>query len=339
MTSKDGNMNALDREALDWLVRLGDRPDDDALHAGLEAWLERSPAHKASWARVLDLDAAVEAALAPAMAGSEMQRAAAVAPVTYAAQNVVPLRAGTRLRGAFSRHWRMAGGLAIATCLGLMVLPDIALHLRAQETTATGEVRTVVLDDGTRVHLAPGSAMSFDVDGGQRSAHLLRGRAFFDVAHDAARPFRVIAQDTVVTVLGTAFEVDGLSTGASVAVRRGTVAVDYAGHGPKAVLHRGDTVALAPDGHAERGVVRADRIAGWIDGRMFVKDRPVGEVLEGLRPWYRGYIAVRGPGLTARRVTGIYDLRDPEAALAAIAKVHPLRVRQVTPWMKIVTVE
>jgi transmembrane sensor len=72
---------------------------------------------------------------------------------------------------------------------------------------------------------------------------------------------------------------------------------------------------------------------------MFVKDRPVGDVLDALRPWYGGYMVVRGPGLASRRVTGIYDLRDPEAALSALGKAHPIRVRRLTPWLKIVTVE
>jgi transmembrane sensor len=215
----------------------------------------------------------------------------------------------------------------------------MALRLRAQELTGAGEVRSVTLDDGTRVTLAPDSAVSFDIGDKDRSAHLLRGRAYFDVAHDESRPFRVMADDTVVTVLGTAFEVDGVSADAAVAVRRGIVAVDYAGHGPRTVLHRGETVSLAADGHAQRGAMRAERVAGWVDGRMFVKDRPVGEVLDALRPWYGGYMVVRGAGLASRRVTGIYDLRDPEAALSALGKAHPIRIRRITPWLKIVTVE
>lgn len=325
MTSDDRSMSVLDREALALLVRLDDQPDDDAAHAALATWLERGPAHRASWDRALDLAATVEVAVPPVLTGKR-------------ADNVVPLRPAATRRGAIVRHWRMAGALAVAACLGLVVAPDVALRMRAQEITGTGEVRQVVLDDGTRVHLAPGSALSFDARGGQRSAHLLRGRAYFDVAHDAARPFRVFANDTVITVLGTAFEVDDHAASAAVAVRRGAVAVDY-GHGPRTVLHKGETVALDAQGRIARGAMRTDRIAGWMSGRIFVKDRPVGEVLEDLRPWYRGYILARGSRLASRRVTGIYDLRDPDAALAAIAKVHPLRVRRITPWVKIVSVD
>ena len=39
----------------------------------------------------------------------------------------------------------------------------------------------------------------------------------------------------------------------------------------------------------------------------------------------------------ARHVTGVYDLRHPDRALAAIRQVHGATVWQVTPWVTIVT--
>jgi transmembrane sensor len=334
MINEDRNMSALDREALDWLVRLDDQPGDDNVHAAFDGWLDSSPAHRASWDAALDLASTVETAF-PSIIVQDNAPAHEVA----ASDNVFKLPQRTERRRFPNQRWGMAGGLGLAACLCLAFAPDMALRLRAQELTGAGEVRSVTLDDGTRVTLAPDSALSFDIDGKARSAHLLRGRAYFDVAHDDSRPFRVMADDTVVTVLGTAFEVDGVSADAAVAVRRGIVAVDYAGHDPRTVLHRGETVSLAADGHAQRGAMRAERVAGWLDGRMFVKDRPVGEVLDALRPWYGGYMVVRGAGVASRRVTGIYDLRDPEAALSALGKAHPIRIRRITPWLKIVTVE
>ncbi|WP_395397933.1 FecR family protein [Novosphingobium sp. BL-8A] len=327
-------MSALDREALDWLIRLDDQPGDAAVHAAFDAWLDSSPAHRSSWDAALDLACAVETAFPSVMVQDN-----APAGEAFASSDVVILPLRKDRRRLRARRWGLVGGLGLAACLCLALAPNMALRLRAQEMTGAGEVRSLALDDGTRVTLAPDSALSFDIGDKARSAHLLRGRAYFDVAHDEARPFRVTADDTVVTVLGTAFEVDGLSGDASVAVRRGIVAVDYAGHGPRTVLQRGETVSLAADGRAERGAMRAERVADWVEGRMFVKDQPVGKVLDALRPWYGGYMVVRGPGLTSRRVTGIYDLRDPDAALSALGKAHPIHIRRITPWLKIVTVE
>ena len=73
--------------------------------------------------------------------------------------------------------------------------------------TATGESRTVTLADGSQVNLSGGSAIGVDITSEERRVRLLSGEAFFDVAHDAARPFTVEAGEARIVVLGTAFDV------------------------------------------------------------------------------------------------------------------------------------
>lgn len=331
MIDRNRNHSALAREALGWLVRLDDDPGNGELYAELEQWLQRSPAHQASWNDALDLASDIEAAL-PASINIASDDAATIGT------NVVAIARRPTLRHRFVRHWRMVGAVAIAASLCFAIAPDIALRWQAQEMTGTGEVRTVALSDGSRAYLAPGSAISFDIDQKSRAVHLLRGRAFFDVKRDPGRTFKVATGKATVTVLGTAFEVDRQDTGASVAVQRGVVEVAYADRGIFALLHRGEAVTIDWQGSARRESVHSDRIAGWVQGKLFVKNRPIGEVLRDLRPWYSGYIVIRGSGLQTRRVTGIYDLRHPDTALSALSKAHPLSVQQLTPWVRVVTV-
>ena len=56
-------------------------------------------------------------------------------------------------------------------------------------STGVGQTFTARLDDGTRVQLNTDSAVRVRFDKGQRKVVLMRGQAFFDVAHDAAHPF------------------------------------------------------------------------------------------------------------------------------------------------------
>lgn len=72
---------------------------------------------------------------------------------------------------------------------------------------------------------------------------------------------------------------------------------------------------------------------------MIVDDRPIGEVVAALRPWVQGVIILRGTGLARRRVTGIYDLRHPDDALAALGRAQPMRFSRITPWVRVVTVD
>ena len=42
-------------------------------------------------------------------------------------------------------------------------------------------------------------------------------------------------------------------------------------------------------------------------------------------------------GLAERRITGAYNLADPEDALRGMARVHGAKVRRVTPWLLVVS--
>lgn len=89
-------------------------------------------------------------------------------------------------------------------------------------------------------------------------------------------------------------------------------------------------------GRAVTSSVPLSAIATWTHGQLVIADRPLGEVVVALRPWHHGLLLARGSGM-ARHVTGVYDLRHPDRALAAIRQVHGATVWQVTPWVTIVT--
>ena len=78
---------------------------------------------------------------------------------------------------------------------------------QADAVTAAGEIREVVLADGSRVLLDAQSAIRSDLSGTERRVTLLRGRALFTVARDPQRPFVVATPEARATALGTRYEV------------------------------------------------------------------------------------------------------------------------------------
>ncbi|MEG3150987.1 FecR domain-containing protein [Sphingomonas sp. ZT3P38] len=311
----------LSRQATAWLVQLDNEPDDEVLRAQIIDWLATSPAHLAAW--------------------QETQRVSglmsAVGPLSRARQSLPAVSTWAWFRGITSA--KSLAAVALAGCLAWVLAPDLSLRLRSDEITQTAELRIVRLEDGSTVHLAPTTAIAFTIDARGRTLNLLQGEAWFDVAHDEARPFRVVTQNSTVTVLGTAFSVRKTDSGTDVAVQRGRVAVTSpeAGRAVRVELIPGQSVSLS-GGVATRGTLRPDRIASWRDGVAIVNDQPIGDVIDRLRPWYKGYIVARGAGLKDRRVSGIYDLRDPDLALEALARAHKVTFSQVSPWLRIVTV-
>lgn len=319
-TKVDQVENDVDRQASAWLVELADDPENEALRGRLMDWLAASPAHHAAWQETTHVSDLI------ALAGP----GSATAPVSPArSAHLAWLRKAPSARAIAS--------MGMALCLAWLVAPELAIEFQADESTGTAELRLVALDDGSRVYLAPGSAIAFTNAMKSRSVDLLRGEAYFDVAHDAKRPFKVLTDDSSVTVLGTAFSVRKRDRGADVAVERGRVAVAIPGRdgARQTILTAGQSLSF---GAAGPRAIRLDRVASWREGVAIVDDQSVGAVIDRIRPWYGGRIVARGLGLSTRRVSGIYNLRNPDLALEALTRAHDVSVTRVSPWLRIVTV-
>ncbi|WP_207534530.1 FecR family protein [Desertivirga arenae] len=95
--------------------------------------------------------------------------------------------------------------------------------------TASRENYLVQLPDGSTVILNNGSTLKYSptlASDNSRDVYL-SGKGFFDIRHDASRPFIVHSGEVDTKVLGTAFDVNTINSGKEVIVRviRGKVAV------------------------------------------------------------------------------------------------------------------
>lgn len=314
------------REASGWAILLQEEPEDLALRAKFSVWLDASTAHQAAWNETQRITQVIQTA-PPAFASQWERNKAVILPF-------VVRRAG---RGAG------IAALAAAACFAFIAAPTLLLNLGADVSTGTGEMRSVQLADGSTMLVAPQSAVAFDIiKGGERQVRLLKGRAWFEVAPDRNHPFRVFAADTTTTVLGTGFEVNRAGESkASVVVKHGHVRVscdDQIGHVEE--LKAGDALDMQCDEpHSSRTRIDTAQIAAWTDSQIVASDRPVMEVIDALRPWQTGFIFTIGKGFADRRVTGVYDARQPAHVLQALALSQNMRVRNVTPWITVISAD
>lgn len=303
------------RAATRWLVLLADDPEDATTRRGFEAWYAADPRHAAAWARSQRADALIRATR-PATADLPPMPPPAKVPARRFRR--VPLFCLAMLMGM----------------IGLLYGPELALRLQADHVTGNGEQREVALADGSRVHLDAGSAVQITFGAGERQVRLLRGEAFFDVVPDPARPFRVDAAGVRVSVLGTAFSVRLAEDCTGVAVRHGVVRI--AGPGTEATeLHAGEW--LRTGARTQRGTIPPSLVAGWMQGLLVARDRRVADVVDDIRRHQSGIIILRGQELAGQRVAGVYDLRRPQEALRAVAQAHGAEIRQVTPWVTVIS--
>lgn len=293
-------------EAAHWLVALEEAPADAALRARFQEWLDAAPENAAAWADTVHVYGLM-----------------ADMPAT---RKVVPFPRRRRVLAAVL-------SLAVAACVTVAALPGMWRHWQADQITAPGETRQVRLEDGSMVHLAADSALSIRYTAEQRQVTLLSGEAFFDVAPNPARPFRVNAGGAEITVLGTAFDVR-LDDGVVVAVAHGLVRVDTADGTDRLAV--GNWLRLE-EGGRELGVLPLSEVAPWREGQLVARDRPMAEIIDDLRRYLPGLIVVTDPAWGQARITGVYNTAHPLAALKAVASAHGGGVTRVTPWLVLVT--
>lgn len=326
-----------DAEALEWLLALHEDPEDADLHARFEAWRAGDPARIRAWTEVAGVYGAI--GQAPPAHAERWAHLPGVAGAKIAGARRVR-SPGPAIRKSARR--RLVAGLAAsvaAVLVAAVLAPGALVGLSADYATGVGEVREVRLEDGSVVSLGPDTALEVAYTADRRQVRLLKGQAWFDVRHNPARPFGVKARDVATTVLGTAFEVDVAAAVSTIAVQRGLVGVS-ALDGPARPMERvpaGRAVTVGRDGAITRAAIAPDRVAAWRDGQLVVENGAIGEVVGALKPWSRDLILVRGSALAGKRVTGVYDLRDPQAVVQALAATYDLKTTPVTPWILVLS--
>ena len=307
-----------------WLLALAERPDDRVLRAAFERWRGASADNARDWMeinRAASLLATSVPPREPGWAEFLMQRRVAEA-------------------GRQQRRRRIAGGLAALAAAACLLLffqgSTLLLRFEADHMTATAEQRRLDLADGTHVVLAPQSGIVADYSTGERRVKLLKGAAFFEVANDP-RPFAVEARGVVARDVGTAFEVRLGADTVEVAVRDGIVDVTAANVARAERLLAGQWAQVTQTGAVGRGHAPRDLVAAWTSGQLVVKNEPVSEVIDALRPYFDGIVVLHGRKLAAEPLTGIYNLADPVGALRAVARAQGASLHQISPWLIVVT--
>jgi transmembrane sensor len=300
----------------------GESNDDEA--AAVREWLEAHPKDRALVERLsavattdLTLDVDVERALAQV----RQKMAASERPALRVERGGGATAAGPRKRMTI---------LALATLVAAAAAVFVVVRTRSATRPATAEVThyvagvgradSILLADGSRVILGPQSTL--DVPGtfsaGERTV-TLTGDAYFDVRHDASKPFSVRAGSAVIEDIGTTFTIESHDgTSATVSVVAGSVRLRQAATAPTAgvVLAAGDRGSIDAGGETrvERGVVRPEDTA-WIAGHLAFRDAPLSRIAEEIERWYGVTLRVSDSTLLDRRVTTSFEGESVDTAL------------------------
>ena len=97
----------------------------------------------------------------------------------------------------------------------------------ATYATDVGKYSEITLPDGSELKLNTNSKLVVEYTASERRINLQSGEAFFKVAKNPNQPFRVLAGNTAVTAIGTAFNVEiATESNIQVLVTEGKVVID-----------------------------------------------------------------------------------------------------------------
>jgi transmembrane sensor len=185
--------------------------------------------------------------------------------------------------------------------------------------TGVGMRETMRLADGTKVVLGPLSSVKTEAGYGSTSRIVeIRGDAYFEVVHNAARPFTVQAGNATIQDVGTKFAVKSDDSGnIGVSVTEGSVTLaQKQSAAPPVVLKAGDQGTIETDGRvtAHRGAVTSDDMA-WMNGRLVFRETSLSEVASELRRWYGIDLQLADSSMGNRHLTATFSGEPPERVL------------------------
>lgn len=301
--------------ARDWVLRLASGELDDEALGRLRAWRSADVAHNAAFE-------------------AERRLFRSLGPLE-AAFTTEPAQSFSEARRPRVRRPIMVSGLGVAAALvAVWLAVDPVIWLRADRVTAPGEIAELVLPDGSRALLNSESAIDVDFDGRERRVHLLRGEAWFDVAHDAGHPFVVEARGATARAIGTAYSVRRHDNGdVSLAVTEGVVGFAGGGDDESLLVKAGRTTQVEGAGDApDYLITRPEDALAWRSGRIVIENRSLADVASELSRYRRGSIFVMGSA-ASRRVSGVLQVGAIDKGLEGLAAAQGLSITHVTPWV------
>ncbi len=299
-------------QALGWFTRLNSDNADKEDHRAFVSWLSQSPENRAEYAALeniwLDLG-----------------------HVKDPRSNVVSLPQQSHGR-QFSRRQFFMGGTLAASLAGVAVINGWHRYLLSDYHTAAGEIKEVKLEDGSRVVLDADSALAASFSRKERRVSLQKGRAFFEVAKDRERPFLVDMSEGEVRALGTQFTVHQWADRVTVSVAESAVGI-VAPNSSRMKIAAGQSVSYHADGFDEIRPFSLSTGLAWQSGKLVFEDRPFRQVVDDLNRYRTGRIFVTDTSLLDLRVSGVFDLSDPEKILKNIVKTLPVRLVEATDYL------
>lgn len=212
---------------------------------------------------------------------------------------------------------------------------------RIEIVAGKGVRKEIKLPDGTVVQLNSDSRISYDMDMQHKNVRDVRltGEAFFKVAHDKSKPFRVSTSKVAIKVLGTEFNLKDYPDDAEseTTLMKGSVELTINGRSDqKFILKPAEKFALVRKekralNQSSNSVLMIENITpvkvgdkeyieeiSWTENKFVFQNESFEELLPKLERWFNVQIMLEDPKIKSYKFTGIFINENIIQALEAM---------------------
>ena len=197
--------------------------------------------------------------------------------------------------------------------------------------TQVGEEYHAFLPDGSEIWLNANSEIVIPVNynKGYRNINLLKGEAYFKVAKDKTKPFRVFAAKTQIEALGTEFNVSYYAESKSIKafLVEGSISVSKKN---ELALIKPNQLYQSDNLTDESSVNEIENPAtqyAWKSGYFDYSNTPIQEILEDLSRWYNFDFEIH-PSYKNKTLTGKISRKQPFNEVLAILEFSGIKYRK-----------
>ncbi|MFL6614617.1 FecR domain-containing protein [Pantoea sp. SIMBA_072] len=316
MNAESSNPNADKhaQEAAEWLTRLLSGEITSAERHDFEIWLNENEHHATALNEMrqmwLDLRIPLE---------SELHQ------IPYSAG----LMSLNEHPGSHRRQWGMAA------CLLLLVTMVISQWLntwRYPYVTRTGEQKSWILEDGTKMWLNTNSAMDIKRESGEKHIRLVRGEGYFDTSNPQTSALTIEVGSSIITAFNTALNVFQRNDDTVITVDRGQVVVRQPGGkgvivNAKMQYHTGQT-ALKADSSPE---LAADNQFNWKGGKIVFENQSLYTVLQSVKRYDSRWVLADSSFTKRLKLSTVIDIHDLDGWYRQLELALSLNIRKIGP--------
>lgn len=173
--------------------------------------------------------------------------------------------------------------------------------------TKNGSEYWLSFEDGTVVHLNYNTTLTYPTHFSETDRTVyLDGEAYFQVAKDSKRPFRVMTHDGMVKEYGTTFNVNTRAqSGTEVVLVDGSISLTPRA-GREQMVKPGE-MAVAKQSNVQISKVDVEPYVAWNNGRFVFEDYTIDRIMKVVSQWYGMKVKFESESIKHVHFTGDVD--------------------------------